>query len=153
MAEKKVAGGIAESKDKAAGGAGSEAGRETGTGVLAERARILESFSRVLDRYLPQDGRLRDWKAAEFEASMQADTQALGRAVMEACLRANPRSQERRLRCPECGRALEGFEERGTHKQTIFGPIKYKRTYGYCRPCGAAFSPSGERVGLRCGLL
>jgi hypothetical protein len=122
--------------------------------VAQQRARILATFEKMLDRYLPETGLLRPWKLAEFESALSADSYKLSRELLEARLEVDPlREGERALRCPECGGAMAGDPARKAHKKTIFGPIYYTRGYGYCRSCEAAFSPSGESVGLRQGLL
>ena len=82
------------------------------------------------------------------------DMNEIARDIIHARLDVDPDRVVKKARCPDCGRALMGVAgERSTHKHTRLGPIGFARTVGYCRPCGAAFSPSGQRVELRQGLL
>ena len=128
---------------------------EAGTkDVRAARAAVMERVARKLDRYLPESGELRGWTISEIEDALIEDMNELARDVIESRLGVDPERVVDRPRCPDCGRALMGVDrERATHKHTRLGPIRYARTYGVCRPCGAAFSPSGHRVELRQGLL
>jgi hypothetical protein len=122
--------------------------------LAKQRARLLSEFEKVLGRYLPESGELKPWKLAEIEAALSEDGHRLLRQLLEARIEVDPlRQVHETIRCPECGHALPGDRDRRTHKKTIFGTIYYTRAYGYCRSCGAAFSPSGERVELRQGLL
>jgi hypothetical protein len=108
----------------------------------------------MLDRYLPGSGELQPWKLAQIESALSEDCHKLARQIVEARIEVDPlRDPQPGMRCPDCGYAMAGDAARKTHKKTIFGTIYYTRAYGYCRSCGAAFSPSGESVGLRTGLL
>jgi hypothetical protein len=108
----------------------------------------------MLERYLPQSGSLRPWKLAEIETALSADCHKLAREVIEARVEVDPlQDAPQSMRCSQCGYAMPGDPARKVHKKTIFGTIYYTRGYGYCRSCGAAFSPSGESVGLRQGRL
>jgi hypothetical protein len=119
------------------------------------REAVMERFARKLDKYLPRKGELRKWTISEIEAELLKDVTQLARDVIEARIEVDPaRVSKDSPRCPDCGRVLGGIaREQATNKQTIFGRIRYARTYGICRPCGVAFSPSGQRVALRQGLL
>ncbi len=122
--------------------------------VAALRARVQERIDRKLDKYLPASGELRPWTISEIEEVLLADILEIARDVVEARLEVDPRRVVEKPRCPDCGRALAGVKrEVPTHRQTVFGVIRYSRSCGYCRPCRAAFSPSGQRVRLRQGLL
>jgi uncharacterized protein with PIN domain len=122
--------------------------------VQARRAAVMERVARKLDRYLPESGELRKWTISEIEDALIEDMNEIARDIVEARLDVDPDRVVDRPRCPDCGRALMGVDrERSTHTHTRLGPIRYARTYGVCRPCGAAFSPSGQRVELRQGLL
>ena len=121
--------------------------------VAAARARIDAEIKRRLDAYLPAQGSLKPWKISEIEVALQKDMQELSCAVIQARLGVDPSRVRAKPRCPQCGRKLMGVHDEHTHKHTIFGPLEYTRTYGYCHSCGVAFSPSGQRVGLRQGLL
>ena len=123
-------------------------------GVKAARAAVMERMARTLDRYLPESGELRKWTISEIEDSLIEDMNEIAREVIESRLGVDPDRVVEKPRCPDCGRALMGVDrERSTHTHTRLGPIRYARTYGVCRPCEAAFSPSGQRVELRQGLL
>lgn len=116
--------------------------------------RAMELARSIVEKYLPASGELRDWTISEIEESLQEDMGRLARGIVETRLEADPRRVVAKPKCPECGRALGGVgKEIQTHRHTVFGTIRYRRTYGVCRPCGAAFSPSGQRVALRQGLL
>lgn len=119
------------------------------------REAVMERFARKLDKYLPESGELRKWTISEIETELLEDTRGLARDVIEARIEVDPvRVSKESPRCPDCGRVLGGIaREQAANKQTIFGRIRYARTYGVCRPCGVAFSPSGQRVALRQGLL
>ena len=120
----------------------------------ALRRQIVERFMRKLDKYLPESGRLRPWTISEIEQELLQDSLEIAREVLEARIQVDPdRVPAEKPRCPKCGRALMGLRDQATHKQTIFGPIRFERSRGYCRPCGAAFSPSGHVVEVRRGLL
>ena len=122
--------------------------------VRAARAAVMERMARKLDRYLPESGELRAWTISEIEDALIEDMNEIARDVIESRLGVDPERVVDKPRCPDCGRALMGVDsERSTHRHTRLGPIRYARTYGVCRPCGAAFSPSGQRVELRQGLL
>ena len=122
--------------------------------VATRRAQVSGRFHRKLDKYLPASGELRAWTIAEIEAELLKDVRELARDVIESRIDVDPARVPEEPRCPDCGRALGGLRrEEHTHKHTVFGPIRYTRTYGVCRPCGAAFSPSGEGLELRQGLL
>jgi uncharacterized protein with PIN domain len=122
--------------------------------VQAGRAAIMERVARKLDRYLPESGKLRKWTISEIEDALIEDMNEIARDIIHARLDVDPDRVVKKARCPDCGRALMGVAgERSTHKHTRLGPIGFARTVGYCRPCGAAFSPSGQRVELRQGLL
>ena len=126
----------------------------TADGTAEARTEIIDRFAEKLDKYLPESGELRPWKLAEIELALLEDMNELAREIIESRIGVDPRRVVKKPRCPDCGRALGGVKrERSTHKQTLFGRLKYSRTYGVCRPCGAAFSPSGERLELRQGLL
>ena len=122
--------------------------------VAEQRARILAAFEKTLDRYLPESGELQPWKLAQIESALSTDCHRLAREILEARIEVDPlRDPQPSMRCGKCGYAMGGDPARKAHKKTIFGTIYYTRAYGYCRSCGAAFSPSGESVGLRQGLL
>lgn len=118
------------------------------------REQVAERFMRKLDKYLPESGELRAWTISEIERELVTDALDLARDVLEARIQVDPRrAPPEKPRCPKCGRALMGLRDQATHKQTLVGPIRFERAYGYCRPCGAAFSPSGHGVEVRRGLL
>jgi len=122
--------------------------------VQAARAAIMERFARKLDQYLPDTGKLRKWTISTIEDALIKDMNEVARDIIHSRLDVDPERVVKKARCPDCGRALMGVAgERSTHKHTRLGPIGFTRTVGYCRPCGAAFSPSGQRVELRQGLL
>ena len=125
------------------------------TDPAAVRAMIEERFSRKLDAYLPRSGPLRPWTLARIEEALARDMNEIARDVIESRMAADPeRVVGEEFRCPDCGRAMGGVErERGSHRRTIFGPVRFARSVGYCPACGRAFSPSGLVVGLRRGLL
>jgi uncharacterized protein with PIN domain len=120
----------------------------------ALRQQITERFTRKLDKYLPESGQLRPWTISEIEQELLKDSMEIARDVLEARIQVDPlRVPAEKPRCPRCDRALMGLRDQATHKQTIFGPIRFERSHGYCRSCGAAFSPSGHVVEVRRGLL
>ena len=122
--------------------------------VQAGRAAIMERVARKLDQYLPESGELRKWTISEIEDALIKDMNEIARDIIHARLDVDPERIVKKARCPDCGRALMGVAgECSTHKHTRLGPIGFTRTVGYCRPCRAAFSPSGQRVELRQGLL
>ena len=124
------------------------------TDAAAKRAAVLERIARKLDKYLPESGELRPWTISEIEKSLLVDINEIARDVIEARLEVDPARVVDKPRCPDCGKSLEGLKRaRKTHRQVIFGPIRYARTCGICHACGVAFSPSGQRLGLRQGLL
>jgi hypothetical protein len=126
----------------------------TGNTVAERRAQLQSAFGKMLERYLPESGELQPWKLAQIESALSEDCHELARQFVESRLAVDPlRDPKPSLRCPECAHAMPGDWARKTHKKTIFGTIYYTRAYGFCRSCGAAFSPSGESVGLRQGLL
>jgi len=123
-------------------------------GVAAKRAAVLERVARKLDKYLPESGELRPWTISEIESALLKDINEIARDVIASRLEVDPARVVDKPRCPDCGKSLEGLKHaRKTHRQVIFGPIHYARTCGICHACGVAFSPSGQRVGLRQGLL
>lgn len=123
-------------------------------GVTAKRGEVLERIVRKLDKYLPESGELRPWTISEIESALLDDVNEIARDVIEARLEVDPARVVDKPRCPDCGKSLKGLKRaRKTHRQVIFGPIRYARTCGICHACGVAFSPSGQRVGLRQGLL
>jgi uncharacterized protein with PIN domain len=122
--------------------------------LKAARAAVMERMVCKLNRYLPESGELRKWTISEIEDALIEDMNEIARDIVHARLDVDPERVVKKARCPDCGRALMGVAgQRSTHKQTRLGPIEFARTVGYCRPCGAAFSPSGQRVELRQGLL
>jgi hypothetical protein len=121
--------------------------------VAAKRAAVLAQFQEKLERYLPESGELKSWTISAWEQALVGDLLEVGRAVTEARIAVDPLRVPESARCPACGRVLMGHARQGAHKQTLFGPLQFERTYGYCRPCRSAFSPSGSRVGFRRGLL
>jgi len=126
----------------------------TRTEVIRQaRAEVLEQFARKLDQYLPESGELKPCTISELEGALVDDVQDLARKVIAARIEVDPQRVPEKHRCPKCGRALMGHRTEAVHRQTLFGPVRFERAYGYCRPCGSAFSPSGQRVGLRRGLL
>jgi hypothetical protein len=123
-------------------------------GVAAKRSAVLERIARKLDKYLPESGELRPWTISEIESALLKDINEIARDVIEARLEVDLARVIDKPRCPDCGKSLKGLKHaRKTHRQVIFGPIQFSRTYGICHACGVAFSPSGQRVGLRQGLL
>ncbi len=124
------------------------------TDIAAKRAQVMERIARKLDKYLPESGELRPWTISEIESALLTDVNEIARDVIEARLDVDPARVVDKPRCPDCGKSLKGLKHaRKTHRQVIFGPVRYSRTYGICHACGVAFSPSGQRVGLRQGLL
>ena len=124
------------------------------TDTAAKRAAVLERIARKLDRYLPESGELRPWTISEIESALLTDVNEIARDVIEARLEVDPARVIDKPRCPGCGKSLKGLKHaRKTHRQVIFGPIQFSRTYGICHDCGVALPPSGQRVGLRQGLL
>jgi len=123
--------------------------------LLAARSKqVQELFRQTVEKYLPSSGALHPWKLAEIEIQLHQDLDLLAKALLEARLALDPLATDRsRLRCPHCDRALGGVGFERTHKKTVFGVIAYRRTYGVCPACGGAFSPSGQGVGRRHGLL
>ena len=122
--------------------------------VPVARAAVMERVARKLDKYLPESGELSPWTISKIEDALIKDMNEIARDIIQARLDVDPDRVADKPRCPDCGRALMGVAgERSTHKHTRLGPIGFTRTVGYCRPCGAAFSPSGQRVELRQGLL
>ena len=120
----------------------------------AARAAIEERFRRKLDAYFPRSGPLGKWALARIEEALAKDMNEIARDVMEMRIAADPDRVVDKPRCPDCGRGLGGVErERRGHRQTIFGPVGFARTVGYCPACGRAFSPSGLVVGLRRGFI
>jgi hypothetical protein len=118
------------------------------------RKAVLDRCVAMLDRHLPESGELGAWKLGQMELALLDDVNEIARDVIEARIGADPNRTVEKPKCPECGLALGGVKrERATHKQTLFGPIRYGRTYGTCQACGLAFSPSGEVFRLRQGLL
>jgi hypothetical protein len=118
------------------------------------QGRVQDLAAGIVNRYLPKSGPLRKWTISEIEQSLLGDMGRLARALIEARLEVDPVRVVEKPRCPDCGRALGGVgSEVQTHRHTLFGTIRYRRTYGVCRPCRAAFSPSGQRVVFRQGLL
>lgn len=124
------------------------------TTAATKRAAVLERFARKLDKYLPESGELKPWTISEIEDALLADVNEIARDVIEARLDVDPARVVDKPRCPDCGKSLKGLKHaRKTHRQVIFGPVRFSRTDGICHACGVAFSPSGQRVGLRQGLL
>ena len=122
--------------------------------VPVARAAVMERVARKLDKYLPESGELSPWTISKIEDALIKDMNEIARDIIQARLDVDPDRVADKPRCPDCGHALMGVaEERSTHKHTRLGPIGFTRTVGYCRPCRAAFSPSGQRVELRQGLL
>ena len=120
----------------------------------ALRKQIVDRFAERLEKYLPASGELRSWDISTIESALMGDMAAMAREVIETRIEADPaRVAEIKPRCPDCGRALMGLRPEATHRQTLFGPIRFKRLYGYCPVCHRAFSPSGRSVALRSGLL
>ncbi len=118
------------------------------------RRAVLERFERKLDRYLPTSGATRQWTISTIEDALASDMLEVAQDVIESCIAVDPlRRPAQNPRCPDCGRSLVGTGLHDTHKKTIFGPIRYSRAYGSCPACRRAFSPSGQRVVLRQGLL
>jgi hypothetical protein len=118
------------------------------------RRAVLDRFARKLDKYLPESGDAGPWKLGEMELALLDDMNEVACGVIESRIGADPNRTVEKPKCPECGLALGGLKrDRTTHKQTLFGPIRYSRTYGTCQACGLAFSPSGEVFRLRQGLL
>jgi hypothetical protein len=123
-------------------------------GAAELRRAVLERFARKLDKYLPESGELAPWKLGEIELKLLDDMNELACGIIESRIGADPKRTLEKPKCPGCGLALAGVKrDRATHKQTLFGPIRYSRTYGTCQACGLAFSPSGEVFRLRQGLL
>ncbi len=123
-------------------------------GSAGLRKAVLDRCVAMLDRHLPESGELGAWKLGEIELALLDDVNEIARDVIEARIGADPNRTVEKPKCPKCGLALGGVKrERSTHKQTLFGPIRYGRTYGTCQACGLAFSPSGEVFRLRQGLL
>ena len=123
-------------------------------GAAERRRQVLDRFCEKLDKYLPESGELRPWKLAEIELALLDDMNELACDIMESRIGVDPKRVVEKPHCPDCGRALGGVDRRRpTHKHTLFGPLRYARTYGVCQACGLAFSPSGDRVELRQGLL
>ncbi|TET51963.1 MAG: hypothetical protein E3J64_05945 [Anaerolineales bacterium] len=115
---------------------------------------VMDLAAGIVKKYLPKSGELRKWTISEIERSLLDDMGQFARSIVEARLEADPQRVVEKPRCPDCGRALGGVgSEVQTHRHTLFGTIRYRRTYGVCRPCRAAFSPSGQRVVFRQGLL
>ena len=124
------------------------------TTATEANGRAMELARGIVEKYLPASGELRDWTISEIETSLQKDMTQFALGIVKTRLGVDPRRVVAKPKCPDCGRALGGVgKEIQTHRHTVFGTIKYGRTYGICRPCGAAFSPSGQRVELRQGLL
>ncbi len=122
--------------------------------VAEFRQAVLERFERKLDRYLPASGATRQWTISAIEDALATDMLEVAQDVIESCIAVDPlRQPATNPRCPDCGRSLVATGLRDTHKKTIFGLIRYSRAYGSCPACRRAFSPSGQRVVLRQGLL
>ncbi len=90
-------------------------------------------------KYLPESGELTPWKLGEIELELledMRDMNELACGIIESRIDADPnRTVEKPKcpKCPKCGLALGGVKrDRATHKQTLFGPIRYSRTYGTC---------------------
>lgn len=121
--------------------------------VVARRKQMLDRFARKLEKYLPETGEMKSWTISELEKSLLDDVTALARDVIELRLEVDPkRVSEKSPRCPDCEAALLSRLV-PAHKHTLFGVVRYERTYGHCPACGRAFSPSGLGVRLREGLL
>ncbi len=130
------------------------AGDGSAASTAEHRQRLIEDFTQRLGKYLPESGEPKPWKLAETELALVEDMNELARGIIESRIGVDPLRYVEKLRCPDCSRALGGVKrEAATHKQTLFGPIRYSRSYGTCQACGLAFSPSGEKFRLRHGLL
>jgi hypothetical protein len=135
------------------GGAKAETPDATAGGAALRRS-IIERFAAKLDRYLPSDGSPTHWTISRLEAALSNDMNELARNVVESCILVHPERVPERPICPKCGKEVRTIErERSTHKHTVVGPVRYRRTYATCHACGVAFSPSGHCVRLRDGLL
>jgi len=123
-------------------------------GVADFRRAVLERFERKLDRYLPTSGATCQWTISTIEDALATDMLEVAQDVIESCIAVDPlRQPATNPKCPDCGRSLAATSLCDTHKKTIFGPIRYSRAYGSCPACHRAFSPAGQRVVLRQGLL
>lgn len=132
------------------------AGASTDTATSEElRERVLERFTRKLDKYLPEEGELRPWTISQIEDALSKDMNDIARDVIESRIDVDPeRVPEERPSCPVCGKPVRRVDwERSAHRITTFGKVHYRRAYARCHACGVAFSPSGHCVRLRQGLL
>jgi len=121
--------------------------------VVTRRQQLVDRFARKLDKYFPETGEMKSWTISELEKSLMDDVTALARDVIELRLEVDAkRVSEVSPRCPDCEAALSS-RLTPAHKHTLFGVVRYERTYGHCPACGRAFSPSGLGVRLREGLL
>jgi hypothetical protein len=55
--------------------------------------------------------------------------------------------------CPHCGRAAEFHSHRPHTSLSLVGPIRYRRAYYLCRPCGKGLFPFDRDAGLTAGAL
>jgi hypothetical protein len=122
--------------------------------VASVREQVTERMLRKLEKYLPRSGELRSWTISEIEESLLQDMKEIACDIVESRLLLDPlRNPSERPVCSKCGRALAGIDVRSTRRKTMIGPIRYERFIGYCQACGLAFSPSGQCVAIRRGLL
>ncbi len=52
------------------------------------------------------------------------------------------------MTCPDCDGAAAYHSERGRHVVSALGPLRFDRTYYYCRHCGQGFTPFDLQAGF-----
>ena len=57
------------------------------------------------------------------------------------------------MTCPHCGRAAEFHSHRPHTSLSLVGPIRYRRAYYLCRPCGKGLFPFDREAGLTARAL
>jgi hypothetical protein len=86
-----------------------------------------------------------DFDALEAAATRTGDS--LAQTLMEEGLREalQASGEDRPDHCARCGRKLQ-WSQKAHGVQTIRGPVRVEREYGYCRACERGFFPLGRAL-------
>jgi hypothetical protein len=107
--------------------------------IVARVLTLAEELQAIGQRQ--RDASLADHEAAVL-AVVRAALPALLTAVVEAATSAlDPGVATVRRRCPRCGGRVRVDSWRPRQVRTVCGPIRLRRPWYTCRPCGHGFSP------------
>ena len=111
----------------------------------------LQEIQKILAADFAQQIEAEEIKAGELEQELRRSMQAIGQASygeMLSMLDEQRQDVREGCRCGEMGRRVS---KRGARVLSVFGWVKYARSYYGCRGCGRRWVALDEAQGLRAG--